>query len=284
MNGTAATSRSACGTRRTVLLRRPAHCPTAAHSAARPLDGRTDPAVRRRDAGARLSSTSCRTSAGGWSGSSTNRPDLADNVASMHDGGRRRPAPPVASSTRTGCAASSHVMLDEREFLSPHGVRALSRLHKEHPFVLRARRHRTSASTTSRPNRRPALFGGNSNWRGPVWFPVNYLLDRVAAEVRLLLRRRLQGGVPDGSGQMLTLWECRGRAVAAADRRSSSRDATAAAPSTATSNDSRRDPHWRDLVLFHEYFHGDTGQGLGASHQTGWTALVAKLIQQSGEH
>jgi len=126
------------------------------------------------------------------------------------------------------------------------------------------------------------MFGGNSNWRGPVWFPVNYLLIESIQKFHYYLGDDFKVECPTGSGRMLTLWEV---ATELSQRLSSIflRDGGGRRPVHGSSEKFQNDPHWRDLVLFYEYFHGDTGQGLGASHQTGWTAIVAKLLDQSGE-
>jgi len=172
-------------------------------------------------------------------------------------------------------------MLDEAEFLSPHGVRALSRHHKDHPYVLSVDggEHRVDyepAESTS------GLFGGNSNWRGPVWFPVNYLLIEALQKFHYFYGDGVKVQCPTGSGPMLNLWQV----AAELSRRLTRiflRDRDGRRPAYGGAEKFQRDPHWRDLILFHEYFHGDNGAGLGASHQTGWTGLVAKLLQQSGE-
>jgi hypothetical protein len=126
------------------------------------------------------------------------------------------------------------------------------------------------------------LFGGNSNWRGPIWFPVNFLLIEAIQKFHHYFGDSFTVECPRGSGQMMTLKEV----AAEISRRLTHIFLPDASGRRAVHGDDPRyrdDPHWKDLVLFYEYFHGDTGQGLGASHQTGWTALVAKLIQQSGE-
>jgi Mannosylglycerate hydrolase MGH1-like glycoside hydrolase domain len=171
------------------------------------------------------------------------------------------------------------VMLDEREFLSPYGVRALSRIHQERPYVV------TIDGTEHRVDYEPGestsgLFGGNSNWRGPVWFPVNFLLIESLQKFHHYLGDEYTVECPTGSGRYLTLWEV------AADlsrrlQRLFVRDDAGRRASVGNVDLFQTDPHWRDLLLFHEYFHADTGAGLGASHQTGWTALVAKLLQQT---
>jgi hypothetical protein len=171
------------------------------------------------------------------------------------------------------------VMLDEREFLSPHGIRGLSRAHLAHPFemavdgVVRRVDYEPAESTTG-------LFGGNSNWRGPVWFPVNLLLVEALQRFHYYLGDDFRVECPTGSGTSRTLWEV----AEELSRRLSStflRGPDGRRPVFGATARFQDDPHWRDLVPFHEYFHGDTGAGLGASHQTGWTALVAKLLQQS---
>jgi hypothetical protein len=174
-----------------------------------------------------------------------------------------------------------NTMLDETEFLSAHGVRALSRVHLEHPYTVRLNGtdHRVSYepgdSTTG-------LFGGNSNWRGPVWFPVNFLLVEALQKFDHFYGDGLKVECPSGSGRLLTLAEV----ACELSQRLTGIFLRAPSGRRPVHGDVERfasDPHWRDLVLFYEYFHGDTGRGLGASHQTGWTGLVAKLLQQSGE-
>ena len=209
------------------------------------------------------------------------RPDLSTGVASMETPGRgARRLLSVLDPERLRRVLT--VMLDENEFLSPHGVRALSRAHKDRPYVLpvNGTEHRVGyepgESTTG-------LFGGNSNWRGPIWFPVNFLLIESLQKFHHYLGDGFTVEYPTGSGQMLTLWD-----VASELSRRLSRmflpDADGRRPINGTLEKFHTDPHWRDLILFHEYFHGDTGAGLGASHQTGWTALVAKLLHQTDSH
>jgi hypothetical protein len=173
------------------------------------------------------------------------------------------------------------VMLDEREFLSPYGIRAISALHRERPYRLEVNgtdyevRYEPAESSTG-------LFGGNSNWRGPIWFPINYLLIEALQKFGHYYGDRFTVECPTGSGRHLTLAEV----AAELSRRLSRiflRGPDGRRPVFGAIETFQSDPHWRDLVLFHEYFHGDNGAGIGASHQTGWTALVAKLLQQSGE-
>ena len=170
-------------------------------------------------------------------------------------------------------------MLDEREFLSPYGIRAVSRLHYDQPYVLRVN------GSEYRVDYEPAesstnLFGGNSNWRGPIWFPINFLLIEALQKFHHYFGDAYTVECPTGSGRMLTLWE-----VAAELSRRLSRvfldDENGRRPVFGDQEIFQRDPAWHDLIPFHEYFNGDTGAGIGASHQTGWTALVAKLLQQT---
>jgi mannosylglycerate hydrolase MGH1-like protein len=173
------------------------------------------------------------------------------------------------------------LMLDETEFLSPNGIRSLSRFHREHPYHLTM--NGVVHSVTYDPaDSRTTLFGGNSNWRGPVWFPMNYLLIESLQKFHHYLGEDYKVECPTRSGKTMTLWE-----VAAEISRRLSRlclqDENGRRPSNGANDWFHSDPHWRDLVLFYEYFHPETGQGLGANHQTGWTGLIAKLLQQSGE-
>ena len=172
-------------------------------------------------------------------------------------------------------------MLDEKEFLSPYGIRALSRYHLDNPYMLQVNGHVHRVDYEPAESSSP-LFGGNSNWRGPIWFPVNYLLIESLQKFHHYLGCEYQVECPTGSGQMMTLWE-----VAAEISRRLNRiflqGENGHRPVHGGAGKFQTDPHWRDLVLFYEYFHGDNGAGIGASHQTGWTALVAKLLQQSGE-
>jgi hypothetical protein len=173
------------------------------------------------------------------------------------------------------------IMLDEQEFLSPHGIRALSRYHRDHPFTIAfdGKEHRVDYEPGES---RTGLFGGNSNWRGPVWFPVNYLLIESLQKFHHYFGDDLKVEFPSRSGKMLTLSEV----AAEISHRLTGiflRDEPGNRPVYRGTAKFGSDPSWSDLILFYEYFHGDTGQGLGASHQTGWTALVTKLLQQSGE-
>ena len=170
-------------------------------------------------------------------------------------------------------------MLDESEFFSPHGIRSISRYHKQHPYMIEAN------GMHSRVDYEPAesttgLFGGNSNWRGPVWFPINFLLIEALQKFHHYYGDDLTIECPTGSGKYMNLWEV---AAELSHRltRIFLRDARGRRPVFGGIEKFQTDPHWRDYILFNEYFHGDNGAGLGAGHQTGWTGVVAKLIEQN---
>ena len=208
------------------------------------------------------------------------RPDLCGNIASItRHGVEERLLLSMVQSTRVRRVLQT--MLDENEFLSPHGIRGTSRYHKAHPFVLKADGHEyrvdyeEAESTTG-------IFGGNSNWRGPVWFPVNYLMIESLQRFHHYYGDEFQVEFPTGSGKPMNL----SQVAAELSRRLSRlflRDKNGHRPVFGGSEKFQTDPHFRDHILFYEFFNGDNGAGLGASHQTGWTALVAKLLQQSGE-
>jgi hypothetical protein len=166
-------------------------------------------------------------------------------------------------------------LLDEREFLSPFGIRSLSRVHEAEPYVLTLQGHEYRVEYTPAEGN-TALFGGNSNWRGPIWFPINFLLIEALERYAHFYGDALEVECPTGSGRRMTL-DLVARELATRLTRLFVPDALGARP--CHGGDERyRGPHWKDLVLFHEYFHAETGRGVGASHQTGWTALVATLL------
>jgi hypothetical protein len=171
-------------------------------------------------------------------------------------------------------------MLDETEFLSDYGIRAISKYHERNPYVLHVNgmEHRVDYEPAES---RSGLFGGNSNWRGPIWFPVNYLIIESLQKFHHYYSDDFRVECPTGSGCYLTLREI-SQELSRRLTRIFLRAENGRRPVYGRLEKFQSDPHWRDYVLFHEYFHGDNGAGLGASHQTGWTALVAKLIQQSG--
>ncbi len=206
-----------------------------------------------------------------------NRPDLTANLASMDVAGKKKRRL-FAIADRKQLERILQLMLDEKEFLSPHGIRALSQYHREHPYVL------VLEGLTHMVDYEPGesisgMFGGNSNWRGPVWFPGNYLLVQSLRRFHQYYGDSLQVECPTGSGHMMNLDqvadEISRRLVATFQR-----DAKGRRPVFGVNERFQTDPHWRDCIPFYEYFHGDTGAGMGASHQTGWTALVAKMIDE----
>jgi hypothetical protein len=171
-------------------------------------------------------------------------------------------------------------MLDENEFLSPYGIRALSRYHAEHPYVFNVN------GQEYRVNYLPAesdtgMFGGNSNWRGPIWMPVNALMIRALLSFYGYYGNNFKIECPTGSGKRMNLFEV-AREIGNRLTRIFLRDKSGRRPVYGGTEKFQTDPHWKDYILFYEYFHGDNGAGLGASHQTGWTGLVAKLIELFG--
>jgi hypothetical protein len=209
-----------------------------------------------------------------------NHPDVPDHIDMSQSSARGvRLLLSLVSKKQLGRVLSR--MLDESEFLSDYGIRALSRFHREHPYELRFN------GTLSSVNYEPAesetgIFGGNSNWRGPIWFPVNYLLVESLQKYHHYYGEDFKIACPTGANNQTNLW----RVAAEISRRLTRiflRDEKGRRPVYGATDLFQQDPHWRDLILFYEYFHGDNGAGLGAGHQTGWTGLVAKLIQQSGE-
>ncbi len=172
-------------------------------------------------------------------------------------------------------------MLDEDEFLSDHGIRALSRYHKDHPYILKVNgeEHRVDYEPAESST---GVFGGNSNWRGPVWFPVNFLLVESIQKFHHFFGDNLKVACPTGSNSQVNLWQV----ATELSRRLAHIFLPGPDGRRAVNGGAEvfnQDAHWRDLIFFYEYFHGDNGAGIGASHQTGWTGLVAKLLQQSGE-
>jgi hypothetical protein len=207
-----------------------------------------------------------------------NRSDLAAQISYLArngcDPGRRLLAIP----SRSRLERVLSYVFDENEFLSPHGIRSLSKAYADQPFVLRTNGNEQRVEYEPGESQ-TALFGGNSNWRGPVWLPVNYLLIEALERYHHFYGDAFTMEFPTGSGVRMNLREI--------SRELARRITTLFLPNDggrrpALGMEARfvNDPHWRDLLLFHEYFHGDTGQGLGASHQTGWTALVTRLIEE----
>jgi hypothetical protein len=204
-----------------------------------------------------------------------NRPDLASLVSRWQEAGR--------GERRLLSLLRGHRMkrllkrlLDETEFLSPYGVRALSKYHRDHPYTLRCDSHSLTVSYVPGESD-SGLFGGNSNWRGPIWFPVNYLIIESLQKFHHYYSDDFKVECPTGSNRFLTINEV-AKELSGRLTRLFLKDANGRRPNHGPIEKFQTDPHFRDYLLFHEYFHGDTGQGLGAAHQTGWTGLVAKLL------
>ncbi len=221
----------------------------------------------------------------------THRPELTKGVAHLMEqiGGVPGEAHAEGSGDRVlfSLVPPDHLkrvlqkMLNEAEFLSPHGIRALSRFHKDHPYVLNIKgvEYRVDYAPAESQT---SLFGGNSNWRGPVWMPINFLLVEALQKYAQVYGPTFTMEFPTGSGEEMPLDEIAThlsrRLIGLFTRDKDGRRAIYGGTETF-----QTDPHFRDYLFFNEYFHGDNGAGLGANHQTGWTALIAKLITQSGE-
>jgi len=171
-------------------------------------------------------------------------------------------------------------MLDENEFLSPYGIRALSRYHAQHPYVVTVQGHEHRVTYVPAESD-SGLFGGNSNWRGPVWMPVNVLLIRALLSFYLYYGNDFKIECPTGSSRWMNLFEV-AREITNRLIRIFLPDQSGRRPVYGGTHKFQTDPHWKDYVLFYEYFHGDNGAGLGASHQTGWTGLIARMIELFG--
>lgn len=205
-----------------------------------------------------------------------NQPEFGEHIETLTTPTNIRRFFSLVSRDRLGTLL--RVMLDESEFLSAHGIRSLSRFHKDHPYVTHF------GGSEYRIGYEPAesktgLFGGNSNWRGPVWFPVNFLIIEALQKFHWFFGADFRVECPTGSGRVMDLWQV----SLDLERRLTrifQRDEEGRRPVYGGNQKFQQDPHWRDLLLFFEYFHGEDGRGLGACHQTGWTALVAKVIQQ----
>jgi hypothetical protein len=204
----------------------------------------------------------------------THRRDLAGQISYLEERDGKRL---LAIPSRDRLVRMLRYLLDEEEFLSPYGLRALSRFHERHPYVLHA------GGREFRVDYAPAesdtdLFGGNSNWRGPIWLPLNFLLVEALERYHHFYGDELRVECPTGSGRTMTLLEVAGE-IGTRLGRIFMPDASGRRPAHGGDERYARDPHWKELVLFYEYFHGDSGRGAGASHQTGWTALVALFLE-----
>ncbi len=204
-----------------------------------------------------------------------NRPDLSSQISYLEAMGHHDHRL-LAIPSRERLERVLKYLLDENEFLSPYGIRSVSKFHRDHPYIFQAdgQEYRVEYVPGESDS---GLFGGNSNWRGPIWFPVNFLLVEALERYHHFYGDTLKVECPTGSGRMMHLGEV-ARELSQRLTRIFLPDATGARPCHGGDRRYADDKHWRDLVLFHEYFHGETGRGVGASHQTGWTALVVRLL------
>jgi hypothetical protein len=219
--------------------------------------------------------------AAAWTSRIRRMPELMDSVHATgpgHRGVAGRGILALVNETRLRRILAR--MLDESEFLSPFGVRSLSRYHLEHPYIFNvgSQEYRVAYLAAESDT---GMFGGNSNWRGPIWMPVNVLLIRALVQYYLYYGDGFKVECPTGSGRLMNLFEV-SKELSARLTRIFLPDENGHRPVFGGAEKFQHDPHWRDHILFYEYFHGDNGAGLGASHQTGWTGLIARLIQIYG--
>jgi hypothetical protein len=206
-------------------------------------------------------------------------PDLARKITYLSQEGANPGGYLLAIPSRERLQRMLRYIFDEKEFLSPHGVRSLSRVYRENPYKMENAGHEYTVRYVPGDSD-SGLFGGNSNWRGPIWFPLNYLLIEALERYHHFYGDAFKVEFPTGSGVWFTLKE----AAIELSRRLTAlfcQNSDGRRPCNGMEPRYVTDPHWHDLVLFNEYFHGDTGQGMGASHQTGWTALVTELFDNS---
>jgi hypothetical protein len=198
-----------------------------------------------------------------------------DHTCSLHSEGRKL----LSLLSRERLISILKYMLDEEEFLSEYGIRSLSKFHEKNPFSFEAGGQAYTVGYTAAESD-SFLFGGNSNWRGPIWFPINFLIIEALQKFHHYYGETLQVEFPTRSGHLMNLWDV---SIELSKRliRLFEQNPEGMRPFYGSAFKLQSDPDWKDLLLFHEYFHGDCGMGLGASHQTGWTALIAKLIQQT---
>lgn len=210
-----------------------------------------------------------------------NRPDLTDNIACMQKLGKaNRYLLAIANKNRL--EKILRYMLDETEFLSDYGIRSLSRYHKDNPYslLIDKNEHRVDYEPAES---RSGMFGGNSNWRGPIWFPLNFLLIESLQKFNHYYGDDFRIEFPTGSGEKMTLWQI-SQEIEKRLSRIFLLDENGNRPVFGKTEKFQTDENWRDYIPFYEYFHGETGRGLGASHQTGWTGLMGKILQQLGEY
>jgi len=204
-----------------------------------------------------------------------NRKDLAQQLSFMERGRDVRML--LALPTKERLVRVLGYLLDENEFLSPHGLRSMSRVHRDKPYVLAVNGEEFRVDYDPGESS-TGQFGGNSNWRGPIWFPINFLIVEALERYHHFYGDSLKVECPTGSGHAMTLHEV-ARELSSRLAKIFLADGGGRRPVHADDPRYRDDPHWKDLVLFFEYFHGETGRGVGASHQTGWTATVANFVE-----
>ncbi len=209
-----------------------------------------------------------------------NRPDLAETISYMTCDFIDDPDVPymLGIPSRDRLEKVLRYLLDENEFLSPFGIRSLSKVYKEHPFTTWVSGQEYKVEYLPGESN-TGLFGGNSNWRGPIWFPINYLIIEALQRYDHFYGERLQVEFPTGSGAMMTL----GQVACQLSIRLTKMfvpDESGHRPIHGKVEKYASDEHWRDLVLFNEYFHSETGRGVGASHQTGWTSLITRCFEE----
>lgn len=207
------------------------------------------------------------------------RPNIACNMTSIFQTGEedRRM---ISFLTKKRIISVLKYMLDETEFLSDYGIRSLSKYHEKNPYKMHIDSEEYSIDYQPAESK-SGMFGGNSNWRGPIWFPINFLIIESLQKYHHYYGDSLKVEFPTGSGRYLNLWDV-GIELSHRLNKLFLRNEHGKRPIYGDISKFQNDRHWKDYILFHEYFHGDTGQGLGANHQTGWTGLIAKLLQQSG--
>ena len=209
-----------------------------------------------------------------------NKPDLVSNCSVSNGYEGKRKLLSIANEYKLRLILDK--LLDEEEFLSPYGIRSLSKYHEKNPYILKIDGHEYSVDYEPAESR-TGLFGGNSNWRGPVWFPVNFLIIESLQKFHYFFGDSFKVECPTGSGNLMNLWEV---SLELSERLISifTKDPQGSRPYNGDVEKFQSDPNWNNHILFHEYFNGDNGAGLGASHQTGWTGLIAKIIQQCSEY
>jgi hypothetical protein len=208
--------------------------------------------------------------------------DHPELVANINRPGRRGPGGHFLLSLLTDDKLKKVLsrMLDEKEFLSPYGIRALSRVYRDHPYTFTLNGQQFSIDYQPAESN-TAMFGGNSNWRGPIWIPTNGLIIRALLQLYLYYQDSFKIECPTGSGKQMDLYQV-SKEISRRLLHIFTRDENGQRPVNGGVEKFQNDPHWKDYIWFYEYFHGDNGAGLGASHQTGWTGTIARLIQLYG--